>query len=93
MQRFGVQHKLTAFGLGGRGSHRHLAAELLRRSGLAFANAFDLRRMQSIDLGTALPVILKAHPMGERQRLGKAFLERLIARDLAPDVAVQLASA
>jgi hypothetical protein len=31
--------------------------------------------------------------MGERQRLGKAFLERLIARDLAPDVAVQLASA
>ena len=36
---------------------------------------------------TALPVVLKAHPMGERQQLGKAFLERLVAGDLAPDVA------
>jgi hypothetical protein len=32
-----------------------LPAELLRRSGFAFADALDLRRVQRIDLMTALP--------------------------------------
>ena len=49
--------------------------------------------MQRIDLVAALPVILQTHPHRQGEQAGKAFLERLIARDLAPDVAVQLASA
>jgi hypothetical protein len=43
--------------------------------------------VQRIDFGTALPVILKTHPQREGEQAGKAFLERLIAGDLAPDVA------
>jgi hypothetical protein len=84
VQRFGVQHKLAVFGLGGRGDHRDLAAELVRRSDLALANALELGRMQGIDLGAALPVILKTHPHRQGEQIGKAFLERLVARDLAP---------
>jgi hypothetical protein len=37
------QHELAALGLGDRGCDRDLAAELVRRSGLALADAFDLR--------------------------------------------------
>ena len=58
VQCLGVQHKLTAFGLAGRGRHRHLAAELIRRPGFALADALDLRRVLRLDLGAALPVIL-----------------------------------
>src|SRR5262249_39473473 len=85
--RFGVQHKLAAFRLAGRGRHRHLAAELIWRAGFAFADAFDLRGVQRIDLGAALPVILKAHPHRQGEQVGKAFLEGFVARDLAPDIA------
>jgi hypothetical protein len=42
VQCLGVQHKLAAFGLGGRGRHRDLAAELVRRPGFTFADIFDL---------------------------------------------------
>src|SRR5215470_11359132 len=80
-------NKLTAFRLGGRGRHRDLAAELVRRPGLAFADAFDLGRVQRIDLMTALPVILETYPCCQREQIGKALLERLLAGDLAPDVA------
>src|SRR5215831_18232156 len=54
---------------------------------LPLANAFDLGGMQRIDFGTALPVILKAHPHRQGEQAGKAFPERLVARDLAPDIA------
>src|SRR5215472_7351756 len=64
-----------------------LAAELVRRPGLAFADAFDLGSVQRIDLGATLPVILKAHPHRQGEQVGKVSLERLVARDLAPDVA------
>ena len=87
VQRLGVQHKLAPFGLGNRGRHRDLAAELVRRPGFAFADAFDLGRVQRIDLMTALPVILKAHPYCQREQVGKALFERPVAGDLAPDVA------
>ena len=87
VQCLGVQHKLAAFRLAGRGCHRHLAAELVRRPGFALANAFDLGGMQRIDFGTALPVILKAHPHRQGEQAGKAFLEGFVARDLAPDIA------
>jgi hypothetical protein len=88
MQCLGVQHKLAAFGLGGRGRHRHLAAELIRRPGFPLADAFDLRRVQRINLGAALPVILETHPHRQGEQVGKALRERLIARDLAPDMRI-----
>jgi hypothetical protein len=56
---------------------------------LAFplADAFDLRRVQRIDLGAALPMILKPHPHRQGEQVGKALLERLVVRNFAPDVA------
>ena len=51
MQRLGVQHELAAFGFRRRGRHRHLAAELIGRPSLAFADALDLGGVQRIDLG------------------------------------------
>jgi hypothetical protein len=39
VQCLGVRHKLAAFGLGGRGCYRHLAAELVRHPGFALADA------------------------------------------------------
>ncbi len=39
--------------LGGRGRHRHLAAELVGRAGFAFADALDLGGVQRIVLGAA----------------------------------------
>src|SRR5215467_12348637 len=59
VQRFGVQHELPALGLRRRGGDRYLAPELIRRSSFAFANAFDLGRVQRIDLRPALTMILK----------------------------------
>src|SRR5215469_4896963 len=64
-----------------------LAAELVRRPGLAFADAFDLGSVQRIDLGATLPVILKAHPHRQGEQVGKAILERRVAGDPAADVA------
>src|SRR5215471_9037060 len=61
------------------GCHRHLAAELVRRPGLAFADALDLRRVQRIDFGAALPLVLKSHPHRQREQVGEAFLERRVA--------------
>src|ERR1700682_5709838 len=46
-----------------RGGDRHLAAELIRRPGLALANALDLGGMQRIHLVAALAVVLEAHPV------------------------------
>src|SRR5262249_59421512 len=71
----------------GRGCPRHLAAELIRRPGFALADALDLGSVQRIDLGAALPVILETHPHRQGEQVGKALLERLVARDFAPDVA------
>ena len=82
-----MQHKLAAFGLARRGRHRHLAAELVRRPGLSLTDALDLRGVQRIDLAAALPVILQTHPHRQGEQVGKAFLEGLLARDLAPDIA------
>jgi hypothetical protein len=66
---------------------RHLAAELVWRPGFAFANALDLRRVQRIDFGAALPVIPQTHAHRQGEQVGKAFLERLVPGDFAPDVA------
>jgi hypothetical protein len=69
VQPLGVQHKLAAFGFGGRGCHRHLASELVGRPSFALADAFDFRGVQRIDPGTTLPVILKTHPHRQDEQL------------------------
>jgi hypothetical protein len=45
-QRLGVGDELAAPGAMERGGERHLDAELVRAMGLAFADAFDLQRVQ-----------------------------------------------
>jgi len=87
IQCFGVQHKLAAFRLCRRSRHRDLAAELIRRPGFALADAFDLGGVQRIDLGATLPVILETHPHCQGEQVGEAFLESLVAGDLAAEVA------
>ena len=55
--------------------------------GLALADAFDLGRVQRIDLASALMLALLAHPAGEHQRMGEDALQFSLALDLAHDVA------
>jgi hypothetical protein len=53
-QRLGMQHELATRGTGLGGDDRDLDAELVGRTGLAFANAFDLRGVEGIELPAAL---------------------------------------
>ena len=55
--------------------------------GFSLANAFDLGRVQRIDLASALMLALLAHPPRQRQFVGEEGLKRLLAPDLAADVA------
>ena len=48
VQRLGVQHELPALGRGDRGDDRDLAAELVGRPGLAFADALHLGGVQRV---------------------------------------------
>src|ERR1700682_592441 len=65
VQRLGVQHELSAPGRGDRSDNRYLAAELVGGSGLAFADALHLGRVQRIDLRPALTRLLMAHTQRE----------------------------
>ena len=87
MQRLGVQHELAAARPGHRRRQAHLAAELVGCSQLALADALHLGGMQSIDLGTALALILGPNPDGESEQGPEALLEHRVALDLAADVA------
>ena len=55
---------------------------------LALANALHFQRVQGIDLGSALTLILRQNAPGEAQRLGEDFFELGIALDASPDVAM-----
>src|SRR6202040_2746365 len=87
VQRLGVQHELPAVGRGDRGDNRDLAAELVGRPGLAFADALHLGGVQRVDLGAALALLLMTDPQREIEQRAKAVFERGIALDLAADVA------
>ena len=50
---------------------RDLHAELVGLVRLALADAFDLRRVQGINLLAALALALMTHRIGERQQLGE----------------------
>ena len=86
VQRLGVQHKLPALGLGRRRRDRHLAAKFVRRPCFTLADAFDLGRVQRINLRAALTVILKPHSHRQREQVGKALGERRVASNLAANV-------
>ena len=42
--------------------------------------------MQRVDLVAALAVVLEAHPHRQGEKIGEAFLEPLVAGDLAADI-------
>src|SRR5579862_5192840 len=64
-QRFDMGDELTALGaMDGRGQ-RDLHAELVGAMRLALADAFDLRRVQRINLPAALVSALFADPLGQ----------------------------
>src|ERR1700732_391051 len=61
VQRLGVQHELPALGCGGGRGNRDLAAELVGSPRLALADALHLGRVQRVDLGSTLTLLLMAH--------------------------------
>ncbi len=54
---------------------------------MPFADAFDLGRVQRIDLPPALMLALLAHPARQHERMGEDALQFAFALDLAADVA------
>jgi hypothetical protein len=60
-QRLRMGDELAAFGMADGGGDGDLDAELIRPVGLALIDAFDFRRVQGIDLGSALALLLLAH--------------------------------
>ncbi len=65
VQRLGVERELAALGRGHRCGDRDLATELIGRSRLALADAFDLGRVQRVDLGAALALLATLTPLDE----------------------------
>src|SRR5262249_52801519 len=51
------------------------------------ADAFDLWRVQAVNLWAALPTLLIAHPAGKIEHPGELGLEKIVVHDLAFDVA------
>ena len=87
VQGAGVEDELAALRLRHRGGDADLAAELVRRPRLAFADALDLRRMQGIDLAPALAPVLVADPLGQPQQRREGPAQALVVGGLARDVA------
>src|ERR1700682_5829427 len=90
-QRFGVQHELASWRSGVGADDRDLDAELVGRARLALADAFDLGRVEGIELPAALALPLGANLLGAGKRAGEDRLEIFFAFDLAADVAHQAA--
>lgn len=63
-ERLGVEHELAAWGAAIGGDDRCLDAELVRRGGLAFADAFDFRCVERIELPPALALLLRPDLLG-----------------------------
>src|SRR5436190_1370447 len=67
-QRSGVKHELAAGCAVIGGDEGGLHAKLIRRAGLALADALDLRSVEGIELPAALALLLRADLVGARQR-------------------------
>ncbi len=85
--RLGVGDELASPGAMERGGERDLHPELVGTMGLALADAFDLGRVQRVDLPSALMLALLAHPARQHERMGEGALEFGLAPDFAHDVA------
>jgi hypothetical protein len=82
-----VQHELAAGCTGIGGDDRGLDPELIGRAGLALADALDLGSMERIQLPAALALLLVTYLAGSRERRLEHCRDRLLASNLAPDVA------
>src|SRR5947208_14916715 len=89
-QRLHVGNELAALAVLEGGGNADLDAELVRPMGLAFADAFDFRCMQGIDLRPALTLLLLAHAACQQQQPGERRFEPALALDLAADVAAEI---
>ena len=67
MEGLDVGDELAAGGTGIGRRHGDLAAELVRLVRLPFADAFDLGRVERIDLGQGVAPLLGRHPLGQPQ--------------------------
>jgi hypothetical protein len=63
-----------------------VAAELVGGTGLSFADALHLGRVQRVDLRPALTLLLMAHTQRQIEQRAEAVFERCVALDLAADV-------
>src|SRR5215831_9414106 len=81
-----MQHELAAPGTAVGRSDRCLHPELVGAASLALADAFDLGRMERVELEAALTLLLRADLAGPGQRLVEHLLKAR-AGDLAGDVA------
>jgi hypothetical protein len=90
-QRLGVEHKLAAGSAGICGDDRGLDAEFVGRAGFALADAFDLGRVEGIELPPALALLLGTDLLGARERPFQYGLEIGLPGDLAADIADEAA--
>ena len=63
-----MQHELAARSAGVGGDDRDLDAELVRRAGVALADALDLGGMEGIEFPAALALLLRADLGGASER-------------------------
>jgi hypothetical protein len=90
-QHLGVEHKLDAGSAGIGGDDRGFDTELVGRAGFALADAFDLGRVEGIELPPALALLLGADLLGARERPFQYGLEIGLPGDLAADIADEAA--
>ncbi len=86
-QRLGVNGELAALTAVQRGGDGGLDAELIGLVGLAFADAFDLRRVQGLDMLAAAAWPLGQDPVGFVELGGKLVLQEAVAGFFADNVA------
>jgi hypothetical protein len=86
-QRLHMSDELAALAVLEGGGNAHLDAELVRPMSLAFADAFDFRRMQGIDLRPALMLLLLVYAPRQQQQLCERHFEPAGVLDLAANVA------
>lgn len=84
-QRLHMGDELAALGVVDRGGDGDSGAELVRPTGLAFADALDFRRMQGLDLRPALTLLL-THAPRQRQQVCERRFEPAVTLDLAANV-------
>src|SRR6266702_7225436 len=86
-QRLYMGDELAALAMLEGGGNADLDAELVRLVGLTLADALHFGGMQTVDLGAALPALLRAHPLAKAEQVSEAALEPMVAVDLAGVVA------